>query len=72
MLADEELMFVKPKLENDSNNILRPFGYYIDEYGIKRKGVIPQNINNEIPNYRWTDQYEDPHRIRTSNPMYYS
>lgn len=72
MLADEELMFVKPKLESDSNNVIRPFGYWVDENGIKRKGAIPQKENNIIPNYRWNDSYEDPYRIRTSDPMYYS
>lgn len=72
MLADEELMFVKPKLESDGNNVIRPFGYWVDENGIKRKGAIPQKENNIIPNYRWNDSYEDPYRIRTSDPMYYS
>jgi hypothetical protein len=65
-------MFVKPKLESDGNNVIRPFGYWVDENGIKRKGAIPQKENSIIPNYRWNDSYEDPYRIRTSDPMYYS
>ncbi len=40
MLANEELMFVVPKLDDKSNKF-KDFGFYIDEYGIKRKGIIP-------------------------------
>jgi hypothetical protein len=42
MLANEELMFVQPKMENDKRDQFRPFGYWVDERGIKHKGVIPQ------------------------------
>jgi hypothetical protein len=41
MLADEELMFVKPKIETDKSNELQPFGYWTDSNGIKHKGRIP-------------------------------
>ena len=48
LLADEELMFVKPKIEADSSMVFRPFGYYVDEYGIRRKGVIPDKNSSTI------------------------
>jgi hypothetical protein len=41
MLANEELMFVQPKMINDKRDQFRPFGYWVDERGIKHKGVIP-------------------------------
>ena len=68
MLADEELMFVKPKIETDSSTIFRPFGYYVDEYGIRRKGVIPDKNSSTITNYTWHEAYEDVGRPRTSSP----
>lgn len=71
LLADEELMFVKPKVETDSSTIFKPFGYYIDEYGIKRKGVIPDRKPTIIYNYTWHESYEDASRPRTSSPESY-
>ena len=68
LLADEELMFVKPKIETDSSTIFRPFGYYVDEYGIRRKGVIPDKNSSTITNYTWHEAYEDVGRPRTSSP----
>lgn len=68
LLADEELMFVKPKMETDSSTVFRPFGYYVDEYGIRRKGVIPDKNSSTITNYTWHEAYEDIGRPRTSSP----
>jgi len=42
MLANEELMFVKPKMDSSDKEKFRPFGYWVDERGIKHKGIIPQ------------------------------
>ena len=68
LLADEELMFVKPKMETDNSMVFRPFGYYVDEYGIRRKGVIPDKNSSTITNYTWHEAYEDAGRPRTSSP----
>ena len=64
-------MFVKPRIETDTLMVFKPFGYYIDEYGIKRKGIIPDKNSNIIPNYTWNDPYIDERRIKTSNPNDY-
>lgn len=68
MLADEELMFVKPKIETDKSNELQPFGYWTDSNGIKHKGRIPQN-QPIVPKFNlWPVNYYDDERIRTSDP----
>lgn len=73
MLADEELMFIKPKVESDGSNTLQLFGYWVDERGIRHRGRIPQtqqNININVDNI-WNLPYEDFSRIRTSSSRYY-
>lgn len=70
LLADEELMFIKPKIETDQSNILEPFGYYTDEFGIKRKGRIPQKNKFEYNPNLWQIGYENYGGIRTSDPRY--
>lgn len=66
LLANEELMFIKPKIESDKSNKLEPFGYWKDENGIIRKGRIPQQ--QIVPKFNlWPTQYYDE-RIRTSDP----
>lgn len=68
LLANEELMFVKPKVEVDQSSILQPFGFWTDERGIKHKGVIPNN-QTPIPKFNlWPTQYYDIERPRTSDP----
>lgn len=68
LLANEELMFVRPKIEVDNSSILQPFGYWTDENGIKHKGRIPDN-RPVIPNFNlWPTQYYDAERPRTSDP----
>lgn len=70
-LANEELMFTKPKIEDNSSNVLRPFGYWRDERGIIHKGIIPQQ-QPIVPNFNlWPTQYDDNERFRTSDPRYY-
>lgn len=66
-LADEELTGVVPKkivTENDSWNDI---GYYIDENGHRRWGVIQKRSNNiNISTYFG----DDGARIRSSNPRH--
>lgn len=42
-LADEELSGVVPKQIENYQEQWSDIGYYIDEYGYKRKGIIPKN-----------------------------
>lgn len=72
-LADEELQGVVPYKVEDITKGWKKIGYYTDEFGRRRYGEIPDQNNNN--NIRWNnnfgDTYEDPGRIRTSNPRYY-
>lgn len=71
LLADEELMFIKPKIETDNSNVLEPFGYYYDEYGIKRKGRIPRR-DSVVPKFNlWPTTHDDIERFRTSDPRHH-
>jgi len=49
MLADEELVFVPPRIDLKANQF-KPFGYWVDENGIKHKGVIPEKHSGMGPN----------------------
>lgn len=49
MLADEELVFVPPRIDLKANQF-KPFGYWVDENGIKHKGVIPEKHPGIGPN----------------------
>lgn len=40
MLANEELMFVAPRIDSKENQF-RHFGFWTDERGIKHRGIIP-------------------------------
>lgn len=57
-LADEELMGQVPKVQERYKSEWKDIGYYTDEYGYKRFGVIPQNIEKKTYSeqiyYRWT------------------
>lgn len=69
-LGDEELMGVVPKEMDSPNNKLRPFGYWVDERGIRHKGVIPEK-QQIVPKFNlWPTQYDDPTRIRSSNQRF--
>jgi hypothetical protein len=70
LLADEELMFIKPKIETDKSNMLEPFGYYVDERGIRRKGRIPKPQHIQYDASLWQYYYENNSGIRTSDPRY--
>lgn len=73
-LADEELQGVVPYKVEDLTKTWRRIGYYTDEFGRRRYGEIPDQNNNN--NIRWNNNfgntYEDPGRIRTSDPRYYN
>ena len=68
MLANEELMFIKPVIATSESNILEPFGYWTDERGVRHKGRIPTS-QPIIPNFNlWPNNDYDNTRIRTSDP----
>lgn len=41
-IADEELTGITPVTVNSISKEWKDFGYYIDEHGIKRKGILPK------------------------------
>ena len=45
------------------------YGYYYDERGIKRCGVIPTSKTFET--HIQKNEYDDPYRIETSDPRLY-
>jgi hypothetical protein len=45
-VADEDLAGVNPTTITPINNQWRDIGYYIDENGYKRKGIIPRDDYN--------------------------
>ena len=67
-LADQELSGRQPiKVEAEVEEF-QDFGYYIDERGYKKFGVIPnKNPRNQII----IKQEDDPYRIETSDPRIY-
>ena len=69
-LADEELHGVTAKQINTNTDNFQDVGYYVDEKGYKRYGIIPKSNNLMQPsNIRWTNR-DDETFIRTSNPYY--
>lgn len=69
-LADEELGGVVAKQVEDISSEFEDFGYYYDEQGIKKWGIIPKSKSN-IPKYNLYE-YHDYGGIRSSNPRYHS
>lgn len=66
-LADQELSGRIPNKVNKDIEEFEDFGYYYDERGIKRYGVIPRvQIQQTTIN-----TYENPFRIETSDPRIY-
>lgn len=67
-LADEELSGVVPtQLEPEEENQWQDIGWYIDEYGRKRHGVIPKqkpnilrNFNQDYDGYNGFNRTSDP------------
>ena len=68
-LADQELSGRQPVNVVQEVEQFEDFGYYVDERGIKRFGVIPKKVNIEI-NIR-KEEYDDPYRIESSDPRVY-
>ena len=69
-LADEELSGVIPKQVTVQNDTWQDIGYYTDEHGCKRWGVIPKVNNIEINFNNNFGQYVD-YGYRTSDSRVY-
>lgn len=69
-LADEELGSVIARQVEDVTSEFEDFGYYYDENGRKKWGIIPKN-NPNIPKYNLFEHY-DYGGARSSNPRYNS
>lgn len=69
-LGDEELSGVAPAEVDGANNKFRLFGYYTDERGYKRYGVIPDR-NPTVPSFNLHPDDDDPNRIRSSNRRFF-
>lgn len=67
MLADEELIGVLPRIDEINVKQWKDIGWYTDEKGYKRYGVLSDKKPNV--NVNWNSIY-DKSRIRSSNPMY--
>lgn len=70
LLADEELQGISPKSVQQDDNEFEDIGYYFDENGYRRFGVIPNKNKTKLqynPNY----YDDDTGTIRTSNPRIY-
>lgn len=57
-LADEELMGKTPQIQNQYKSEWKDIGYYVDEYGVKRFGVIPKETVQRKINYFERYQYQ--------------
>lgn len=71
LLADEELQGVVPKLVEEVKGEWEDIGFYTDESGNRRYGVIPKLNNQTLTNNNF-GQLNDDNRIRTSNTRLYS
>ena len=69
-LADQELSGRQPSLVIKEVEQFQDFGYYRDERGYIRHGVIPKK--NQIPIDINIEEYDDPYRIETSDPRLYT
>lgn len=57
-IGDEELMGIVPKKDDVENEVHRDIGYFYDEYGRKRYGIIPDKGGNEkLLNYALNGQH---------------
>lgn len=69
-LADEELSGIVPSpVENETTNEWQDIGYYRDERGILRYGVI-EHYQAPKANFNFYNGDDDPRRARSSNPRY--
>jgi hypothetical protein len=71
-LADEELHGVTAKEINHFNNEFQDVGYYVDENGYKKFGIIPNKNKPQVNfnNLNWTNR-DDEIFMRTSRPYGY-
>ncbi len=67
-LADEELQGVVPKVSRQEEDVFEDIGYYYDENGYKRFGVIPkrQTFQTNFKNYTESNYGQ----FKTSDPRY--
>lgn len=70
LLANEELSGRTPKFKEVQEETWQDIGYYTDENGIKRYGIIPQNRQLNIQANHWRN-YDDSVEIRSSDPRMY-
>ena len=66
-VGDEELSDVLPRVKEPISNNFRDIGYYKDERGYTRFGVIPETVQYEAK-FSWDVPYEG-YNI-TTNPNY--
>lgn len=68
-LADEELSGVVPtQIEDENVSEWQDIGWYTDEKGYKKYGVIPKKDNVNIPKYDiYPERYYDGYN-KTSDP----
>lgn len=68
-LADQELSGRQPTKVESEVSEFQDFGYYVDEHGIKRFGIIPKKYIPQVAiNQEPTD---DTYRIESSDPRVY-
>lgn len=67
-VGDEELSDVLPRVKEPISNEFHDIGYYKDENGYTRFGVIPKNTYNQETKFSWERTYEG-YNI-TTNPYY--
>ena len=70
LLADEELGGITPRVVQEDNTQFADIGYYFDENGYRRFGVIPNPKKTQLtynPNY----YDDDTGTVRTTNPRVY-
>lgn len=68
-LGDEELSGIRPVEVDVIETSFEDVGYYFDEYGIKRFGIIPKNQQHRLSQNQTLFE-NDNQRNRTSNPRY--
>lgn len=67
-LGDEEMAGVIPQQVEKYEDEWQDIGWYIDDNGVRRYGVIPKD-NNQKANFSLEHNYDDG-RLRTSDPRY--
>ena len=65
-LADQELSGRQPTTIEKDEAVFEDIGYYIDEKGYRRYGVIPKKHTPQP--YINIEEKDDPYRIKTSDP----